>query len=194
VYFANENLPLPEKGQSFRHLTCGTGSWGQRLRRALEQIPEEYVLYTQEDMWLTGELRAEYLQQALRLLKKFRWHVIKLQTNCHHEFGLGTRAYNDARWYITSHQPALWRKSFLMSTLDDSQSPFRHETETNAWLQGQADVAGKCHCGLEFRLPAFPYVDVSRQGQLREVGRQMLIQEHLTFRPESDEIFYRGQD
>lgn len=197
VYFATEeknieNLIPEESSSRYKNVKTGKGEWGYRLRRALEQIPEEYVLYLQEDMWLTGTLRSEYLERSLQRMKKHNLNHLKLQANCHHNAGLQSRDLNDSRWYVVSHQPGLWRKSFLLSTLKDVWSPFQHETQTNADLHLAPGDAQWCRCNLDFVNEVFPYEDVSRRGQLRPIGQDMLDKADLGFEVSSDEVMFRA--
>jgi hypothetical protein len=163
------------------------------LRRALESLPGDYVLYLQEDMWLTGLLRSEYLTQALAYAVAHDVLHLKLQSYCSHRVGLATD-YNNPAWYVASHQPALWQKSFLLSTLKDTHSPFQHETTLNMKLHTEAgqDAAALCTCYPEVSFQAFPYEDVSRQGTLRKVGRSMLQREGLAFQIKPGEVMHRS--
>lgn len=193
VYFATESRsPHATQLREVQHLPTGVGKWGYRLRRALESIPGEYVLYMQEDMWLTDALRSEYLLQALAHASKHDLLHLKLQPFCHHEVGLPTD-YNRSEWYVASHQPALWQKSFLLSTLHDNYSPFQHETLLNRALHTPSEriAASLCACYPEVSFQTFPYEDVSRQGQLREIGVSMLRREGLTFQKEPGEVMFR---
>jgi len=194
IYFATEEKSvapwIPDHPQH-HHLLTGKGSWGYRLMEALKKMPEEYVLYMQEDMWLTGTLRPDYLQEALTRMKSLNLNQMKLQSNCQHVVGMPTD-YNNSLWYVVSHQPGLWKKSFLMSSLDPTSSPFQHETQLNDNLHRRPDLASLCRCNQDFVSATFPYEDVSRQGRLRDVGHQMLEQEGLEFVTEKDEVMYRA--
>lgn len=192
VYFATEikcpdNLPA-----HFVHLPCGQGEWGKRLRVALSQIPEQYVLYMQEDMWLTNTLTATYLNQAFQLAYLNNWNLFKLQVDCQHKINPDHHAdYNNPQWYIASHQPGIWNKSFLLSTLSDNMTPFRHETSLNHRLHMNKDLANTCECHQHFFSLDFPYLDVSRRGRLLDSGRNMLKKEGLSFHVQKDEVMTR---
>lgn len=49
-YFLTENTAVHFDG--FVNLKTGNGAWSDRLAHGLRQIPEKYVIYFQEDMWL----------------------------------------------------------------------------------------------------------------------------------------------
>jgi len=194
VYFATEKEDISRFAlpPTIIPIQTGSGEWGFRLMEALKQIPEEYVLYMQEDMWLTAPLDDTFLQKALARMQKDGLNHLKLQKECQHKRFPGHPELNDSTWYVASHQPAFWKKSFLISTLKADMSPFRHETTTNIFLHQQPQLMSKCQCNQDFDARVFPYEDVSRQGQLREVGKKMLAQENLVFHADAGEIFYRG--
>lgn len=194
TYFANENMDLDTFNDTTRfiQIKTGTGEWGYRLLQALKQIPEEYILYIQEDMWLTSPLDQDYLYRAERTMKKHNLVHLKLQQNCTHKI-LEESEVNNSLWYIISHQPALWLKTFLISTLTADMSPFQHETQTNVYLHQHPEIVKKCKCNQDFEYITFPYEDVSRKGTLRPIGRKMIQRAGLTFKAAEDEVFFRGQ-
>ena len=188
-YFATEDLaPSIPHDVHITHLRTGRGEWGYRLMRALEQIPEDYVLYMQEDMWFTSTLDRAYLKSAMRRAQDVS--ALKLQTNCHHN--IQSADINRPDWYIVSHQPSIWKKSFLQSTLAATLTPFQHETRTNQMLHENPALTQACKCNLDFpHTPPFPYEDVSRVGKLRDVGADMLNAEGMIFDISKDEVLTR---
>jgi hypothetical protein len=194
IYFATEDLDPPKSAvNTYTPIKCGKGQWGRRLLAALKQIPEKYVVYLQEDMWLTNHLSREYMDKAAHMIKKYKWLLLKLQTNCYHDIDVRNDV-NDPKWYVASHQPGIWLKDFLLSTLEPEMSPFKHETTINHMLHQpeNLDIAVKCQCNLDFRALPFPYEDVSRQGSLRDIGRKMLKDDKLEFRIGENEVTFRG--
>lgn len=195
VYFVNEVRDAshlwhgpPEK---FHQIHTGKGPWGQRLLKALQQIPEKHVLYLQEDMWLIGKLEQNYLDQALDLAVKQQAHQVKLQAGCQHR-QWKTKGEGHPSWYVVSHQPGLWSREFLISTLNDQMSPYDHEIHTNLKLQHDQTLT-RSLCGGEHGLSAFPYQGVSVTGVLSRNGRIMLQKARLPYRIEHDEVGYRSR-
>lgn len=194
MYLANETIPKSENTIFKDFLNCGKkgSTWGKRLISALDQLGEfEYILYVQEDMWLTNELRQDYLQQVVVEMKEKKLKVYKLFNNSNHDIE-NNNGINDPLWYVVTHQPSIWTADFLKSTLTDKQSPFQHEvsinTELNTLFKHKRDFVGNCsqdHTCLE-------YEDVSRRGEIRKVGKQMIQDAQLTFSPSKDEIFVRN--
>lgn len=192
VYFANETLPPPDADRMI-HIPTGPGEWSDRLMRALSQIETEYVLYLQEDIWLTAPLTQTFLDRAIRQMEERELSYLKLQDDCRFVIDMPEN-WQNRRFYVISHHPGLWKKDFLLSTLQPGMSPFRHESGVNRALHGprRAD-AFRCGCiqDLQPTAASFPYLDVSRQGQLRPEGRAMLDRAGLTFDIAPDEIMSR---
>jgi hypothetical protein len=191
IYFANESLDINIPFQNFSQIKTGVGEWGYRLLQALQTIPEKFILYMQEDMWLTAPLSSSYLNRAMKTMTKYDLNHLKLQKNCTHKI-IKSFDVNNSLWYIVSHQPALWKKSYLISTLKANMTPFQHETETNIFLHQHPEMEMFCKCNQDFDSRIFPYEDVSRRGQLRDIGKRMLQTEGLNFVIGNDEIMYRG--
>lgn len=172
VLFATETrVPdgLPVRG--VESLLTGPGTWAQRLRRVLQSCAEPYVLYLQEDAWLTAPLCSRYVHAWLRCLREHRLLSLKLYANCQHRQGL-PQDVNDPQWYLVSHQPSLWHREFLLGTLYDEQEAMAHELETNAMVHRSAAAAARCRCAQEYTSVVWPYVEVSRQGRVLPAARR----------------------
>lgn len=187
LYFLTEEKIPPLDTVPLTHIVTGSGPWGARLINGLEQIDADYILYMQEDMWLTGHLPHKDLVRAFDRMQKAGAGHWKLQTDCQHRVS-GLTDYNDPAWYIVSHQPALWDRLFFLSTLKPEYSPFAHETKTNHGMHTSPARAALCHCDPSFQ---FPYIDVSRRGVLRLEGQKMLTQAGLNFVTSEDQIYVR---
>ena len=185
VYFVTETIDVDFEEATI--LKVGKGQWGKRLRLALERVKEPYILHMQEDMWFTNLLDNEIVFSNFKLMQKNNWNHCKLQKDCKHELGIETD-YNNPLWYVVSHQPGLWKKDYLLNTLDDEMTPFEHETTLNLQIHKYTSLGELVHCS---ETKAFPYIDVSRRGKLREEGRFMLEKEGLPFIRGEDEIYTR---
>jgi hypothetical protein len=194
MFLANETIQKHENSIFNKFLNCGKrgDSWGKRLLSALNQLDEfEYVLYVQEDMWLTNTLKQDYLLQVISEMKQNNLKAFKLFDNSNHDINNNT-GINDPLWYVVTHQPSIWKTDFLKSTLTDKQTPFQHEVSINTLLnkrfKTEQDFVGHCS---EKTQSCLEYEDVSRRGELRKIGKQMLQSAKITFNPQKDETFIR---
>jgi hypothetical protein len=191
VYFANETMDI-DLPPFFSQIKCGKGKWGYRLIQALNNVPTKYVVYMQEDMWLNQYLHQRYLNEVEEYMEKNNLVSVKLFSNCKHDINI-LEDLNNPLWYIGTHQPSMWNKEYLLSTIDTTMSPFRHETSLNRRLHNTNEGI-KVLCSEEAEIAFYQhlsYQDVSRQGKLRDVGKQMLKKEGLDFIFDKDEVFYR---
>lgn len=114
----------------FNVLFSGEGEWSDRLTKLLVSIPTDYLLYAQEDHWLTKS-PPNLEELHLFMLKN---GVLRLQISpINHyytlEKGEGIRFFAPNSKYLVSHQPSIWRKDFLLSCLKSGESPWVNEYE-----------------------------------------------------------------
>jgi hypothetical protein len=191
VYFANEEFGL-ELPFGMSQIKCPKGSFGDRLKFALEKIDTPYIVYIQEDMWLTSPLYQSFLQQIVGTMTNKDLLAVKLFPNCKHLLQT-PEDLNDPAWYIGTHQPSMWNRQFLLETISkNNMSPFQHEVSLNRRLHANVAEGKRVLCVDDYKTDYFlGYVDVSRQGKLREIGKTMLVEAGLTYNIEEDEVMYR---
>jgi hypothetical protein len=128
VYLNTERVKYPESRIGVRSLAVWSDggprpSWSECLRRALETIPQDYVLYMQEDYFLTQPLRAEIVQAAILALSRDahldavylnRWGPIADYSGQSARDGLFVTVPRRASYYVST-QAAVWRRSSLHS-------------------------------------------------------------------------------
>lgn len=68
VYFINESKPVSFPGVTAIHVGTDV-DWSGKMQRALEKIPETYILFMLEDYFIGREVRREHLEQALQTMK-----------------------------------------------------------------------------------------------------------------------------
>lgn len=114
----------------------GTGEWSDRLRALLKEIPTEYVLYMQEDHWPTQKPPdLVVLMQKMTENDLFRLQispVVHFYTLKNHE---NTLFFEPKSKYLVSHQPSIWKKSFLLDCLKPGETPWVNEYEGTKRLQ-----------------------------------------------------------
>lgn len=147
-YFATEALNVAIPG--FRNIRSGKGAWSDRLRILLEEkIPEEYVLYFQEDMWLSRPVKGGFLTRLFEQAIGHKWRQVKLHSaNVYKTTGTDvfleglnlTVLDNQASEYLMSHQVTLWKKEFLIQQLQKNEHPWRNERKATKRLKKQNPV------------------------------------------------------
>ncbi|MDN3585833.1 hypothetical protein QWY86_04085 [Pedobacter aquatilis] len=133
-YFATEVKDAKVKG--FTNIKSGKGEWADRLATLLGNIDEEYILYFQEDMWLSKPVSAKFFTELFQLATGNNWQQVKLhssdvyKTNQTDTFIEGfnvAEVNNKASNFLMSHQITLWKKDFLLAQLHKKEHPWRNE-------------------------------------------------------------------
>jgi hypothetical protein len=133
-YFVTEEIDVSFEG--FVNIKTGKGEWADRLKVALNDIPEKYVLYFQEDMWLTRKSNADFFSELFTwfctnnksLVKLHSADIYRTYSTDLYITGLNVaRLNNAASKYLMSHQVSLWDKSFLIHQLRPNEHPWRNE-------------------------------------------------------------------
>jgi len=133
-YFLTEEVD--HESDVFTNIKTGKGEWSERLLRGLEAIPENYIIYFQEDMWLTRPVDADTVKQIIDFAFLQEADLFKLSSNSvyktnpagKHINGLAVTLLDNSRsQYLMSHQVTAWNKSFLMSQLRFKEHPWRNE-------------------------------------------------------------------
>jgi len=143
-YFGSDIPTENTVGPPFKMLYSGPGEWSDRLRRLLEQIPSDYVLYMQEDHWPTQ--KPPDLAELCRIVMKYG--LFRLQISPKASFyTLDGMVFEPNSKYLVSHQPSIWRKSFLMDCLKSGETPWVNEYRGTLRLQQTSQmreyIAGK---------------------------------------------------
>lgn len=135
-YFATEEIDVAY--DNFKNIKSGRGEWTNRLANLLDQIEEDYVLYFQEDMWLSKPINKNFFIELFYLAIKNNWQQIKLNSANVYKttetpffiegFNI-SKLINKESGYLMSHQVTLWRKDFLKAQLKPNEHPWRNERE-----------------------------------------------------------------
>lgn len=120
----------------FTNIKTGKGEWSDRLKRGLEQIQESYILYLQEDMWLTADVPADTLNKIIDFALDKKPLLFKLNSSEVFKTKPTDTVFNGLRVsvldnkqseYLMSHQASIWNKNFLMQQLAPGEHPWRNE-------------------------------------------------------------------
>lgn len=109
-------------------LYSGEGEWSDRLVKLLEQVPSEYVLYAQEDHWPTASPPDLYMM--MEVVKKHDLFRLQLSPIIQFYSLSGSKVpyfFHTSSKYLVSHQPSIWKKTFLMECLRPKESPWVNE-------------------------------------------------------------------
>jgi hypothetical protein len=133
-YFATEEKKVQIEG--FENIFSGKGEWTERLRILLTKIPEKYVLYFQEDMWLSEAVNPDFFSGIIDLVTPLDFQQLKLHSSevytttatPYYVEGFNIALLNNEKSdFLMSHQVTLWNKEFLLQQLQQSEHPWRNE-------------------------------------------------------------------
>jgi len=176
VIFANERLPL--RGIApFRQLLTGAGGWGERLAVILDQITTPYVLYMQEDYWLTATpdmplLYRYFLEHNLDGLR-----VQPVSKSDAEKSGpmpsagsYGVYRVTNSWQPVISHRPCIWKRRVFKNTLRGERRPWDHERYATrrarqAGKRGEFPLIAAANCGW--------FAHVGHRCQISSVGKAM---------------------
>ena len=156
VYFASEEKKISDikfmcKGYEFKSdkrikqiLTGKTDRSGfsNRFIKAFEKIPTKYIIYIQEDMWLTRKLDKDLIDELVRFMDNNNVDSIKIHTRLFYwdsymleptEFFIKNlrllKQINNEGSSILSHGATIWRKDYLVSHQLEGEDPWTNEVE-----------------------------------------------------------------
>ncbi|MEM9857636.1 MAG: hypothetical protein AAF843_09775 [Bacteroidota bacterium] len=133
-YFSTENSDLKVKG--FKMLKSGAGPWTNRLKKVLQCINEEYVIFLQEDMWMNRTYNAQALEELLNYALEKQFDLVKLHSTPSYKTIPTGNTFSDldlfeldkkTSKFLMSHQVSLWKKEFLTQNLPDNEDPWMNE-------------------------------------------------------------------
>ena len=108
-------------------------SWSERLLAALSRVHTPYILFLQEDYWLTSPVDTERVEEYVRLMQRDDLSYIRLLAvpppgrDSPSDPRLGIIARDGE--YRTSSQIALWRREVLSELLVPGESVWQFELE-----------------------------------------------------------------
>lgn len=137
---------------NFRVIYSGEGEWSDRLKRLLHQIPTDYVMYAQEDHWPKSWRDFPDLDKMMEIVTENDLFRLQLSPIVH--FYKLTQAgnihfFNPDSKYLVSHQPSIWKKSFLLSCLKSGETPWVNEYEGTKRLKNDP--------AIEKKIAIYPY-------------------------------------
>jgi hypothetical protein len=121
----------------FQNIQSGKGEWADRFRFLLtEKIKEDYILFFQEDMWLTKKVNATFFKELFKMTSEKKWKMVKLHSSDVYKtiatpyyiegFNITTIDIPNSK-FLFSHQVTLLEKKFLVSQLLKNEQPWQNE-------------------------------------------------------------------
>ena len=141
---------LMTTGKDFSHrrinvLKVGGGrDWSARMLEALERITTPYVMYFQEDYWITEPVDTARVTSYVALMEKYGLNYIRLlskpipDADFAHDARLGVLA-EDAD-YRTSVQISLWRRQVFLSLVRPRESVWEFESNGSPRSRSYGDT------------------------------------------------------
>lgn len=132
-YFINESKPADFDGVKTIHVGTDV-DWSGKMSRALEQIPEKYILFMLEDYFIGKPVAEDHIREAVQTMKKYdlRYYKITPLPPIHKGSFMGkhlAQIPGNMR-YGVNLQAAIFEKSYLQQIVS---GPDRSawETETD---------------------------------------------------------------
>ena len=198
-FFASELQPFDEG--RFDSVTTGPGSFGSRLAKAVKAVERKgykYVLYLQEDMWVTEPVDAGLLAGLVDLMEENRIDCLKLGRQPfpedhddirrtsgpvgESELGSAFRWFGSHR-FAFSHHTSIFRGRFLIEMsyaagLFGRRRPLQQERFCSGYLNDRVVVVegdGKRYrIGVFADQPMIDYVHASAEGELTSQAETLL--------------------
>jgi hypothetical protein len=130
--------------KDFKVLYSGIGSWSDRLSRLLHKIPTDYVLYMQEDHWL--KQKPPELTELMQIVTEndlFRLQISEINHFYTLKKAENLHFFEPKSKYLVSHQPSIWKKSFLLQQIKFNEDPWINEYEGTKRLNNDPTIHQK---------------------------------------------------
>lgn len=126
-----EGLDIPK----YKFITPGKKQWGERIIQAISETKTEYVFFVLDDYYLSQLLTNEYIEYLLKFMDNHKVNKIMLSPVpdfAKYEYleSINTmhKMSPNSPW-LTSVQPAIWRKSELLKFLKPEYTPWNFEVK-----------------------------------------------------------------
>ena len=143
IVFCNEELDLPFNDSRISQikspLSLDKNGFSDRLKDILEKVKTKYVLYIQDDMWLTNSVNFSTFKEAIYKVQYNDWNCLRLHEKIWLNYTMDKTSHfvNEKRvlkmkstseWLLT-HNAAIWNKEFLMESILPNEDPWTNEVE-----------------------------------------------------------------
>lgn len=171
VYFLNEEKEI--NFPSIIHAPTGKGEWSDRLRKGLESIPEQYILYMQEDFWLSMSID---ILHYFRLFKHLSMDALRIGKDNKKFFlyktfyakNIPLNKFSKRSRFLLCHQACIWDKNFFLSCLEKNENPWINEFAGTKRIRSRKETVNIFFTPLKW------YIPTCRKGKLTNQGRDLL--------------------
>lgn len=111
--------------------------WSKRLYDVLNHISEEYIIFSLEDFFLLGQVDSQRIKESLRWMREnktiaeVRFSTFETVESGEVYKSSDFRICPKEHRYRIDTQFALWRKSFLISILNQNETPWQFEVRAS---------------------------------------------------------------
>jgi hypothetical protein len=172
-----ENLDIPK----YKFITPGKKQWGERIIQAISETKTEYVFFVLDDYYLSQLLTNEYIEYLLKFMDNRKVNKIMLSPVpdfAKYEYleSINTmHKMSPTSPWLTSVQPAIWRKSELLKFLKPEYTPWNFEVE------GSKEAKNNIENYFVAKLDNPIYFNMVRKGKQPSPGwEEFLKEQNLT--------------
>lgn len=146
IYFVNETLPL--KVNNVKEIHTGKDlNWSDKVRKALNQIKEEYILFMLEDFFIGKSVSEKTILEAISFMEKENIKYYKItaipKSKRKSKYASYLKSIPSNQRYGINLQAAIFRKDFLLEIVSGENR--------NAW-QTETDLLKKVTKKYEYNL------------------------------------------
>ena len=128
--FAGETLQVKKKG--YYTAMCGCKPWSNIIKSVLEQIKTKYIFFILDDFYLQKNITETFIKSGIQFLEEHSANkLVYTSAYCEYykisHFKQNVFKMLDDSDYLTTMQPAIWRKDFLKECLKPNMNPWEFE-------------------------------------------------------------------
>jgi hypothetical protein len=167
---------LKIESDSYEFLTPGSNmNWSDRIIKAINKIDTEFIFFILDDYFLREKISSNFINQSINFLKDKNANKLIFTTIPENTYKLShveNNLYkmNDDSDYLTSVQPAIWRKSFLLECMQKDWNPWQFE------INGTELIKNKQNNIYLFHVLETIYFNAVRRGKIMSDGWQEFYQ------------------
>lgn len=173
IPFSCKGIPYKANDSIIPILTGKTDKNGfsDRLIQSLESIPNKWVIYLQEDMWLLSNLSENLLNKLILFCESQNANSIKIHTKLHYYFNYkleptehilnNTKVlkYSDGENFLLSHNATIWNREYLLEHLIKGEDPWTNE------IKGSERMSSKKHNHFHYNIHWYSQPGVCDKGE-----------------------------